>query len=91
MISVTRRRFRRSQPKAIDPLLMPSTALNLAADKLAIRRRPWCVRESVPHVVASSASGHNILSRVPTALALRDQVLRSTPKLFPSRAAAGRF
>lgn len=82
---------RRGQPEVMHPSLMPSAALHLAGDMLAIRRWLWRTRKCVPRVVAASACGHDVLSRVPSALALRNQVLRSAAKPLPSRAVARDF
>ena len=82
---------RRSQAEVIHPSLMPGAALHLAGDMLAIRRWLWWTRKCVPRVVAASACGHDVLSRVPSALALRNQVLRSAAKPLPSRAVARGF
>lgn len=80
---------RRSQAEVIHPSLMPGAALHLAGDMLAIRQRFRRPPKLVPRLITVRTSSHDVLSRVATTLALRDQVLRSAAKLLQSRAAAG--
>ena len=77
------------QPEVIHPSLMPSVARHSTADVLAIRQRFRRPPKLVPRLITVRTSSHDVLSRVATTLALRDQVLRSAAKLLQSRAAAG--
>ena len=68
---------------------MPSVARHSTADVLAIRQRFRRPPKLVPRLITVRTSSHDVLSRMATTLALRDQVLRSAAKLLQSRAAAG--
>lgn len=45
----------------MNPSLMPSTALHLASDMVAILRRLWWTRKRVPRMVTARTSGNDDL------------------------------